>query len=276
MLSRTVMKRITSRHHPLVAACRALGRRRAETPERILLDGLHLVEEAYRAGVPVETAAVAPTILDRPDGAQLARALQQAGAEVVEVSESVLQAMSPVSTPSGIVAIARRPASSLAAVLAGRPQLVLVGIDIQDPGNVGAMARAAEAAGATGVAFAGASADPFGWKALRGSMGSLLRLPAASNLPWQEVLAGARAAGVHIVATQPRGGAPLYDLDLRGPVAFLLGGEGPGLPDEVLAAADAGVSIPMHSPVESLNVSVAAAVLLYEAARQRRTPGVVS
>lgn len=264
------MKRISSRKHPLVAACRALAHGRGSDPGRMLLDGAHLVEEALAAGCGIEVAALESTFLARPEGVALAAALQGAGTEAVEVSAPVLDALSPVASPSGVVAIARRPARPLDAVLGRAPQLLVLAVDVQDPGNVGAIARSAEAAAATGLLLAGGSADPFGWKALRGSMGSLLRLPVAASLPWQEAVAAVRAAGVRIAAALPRGGRSLYDLDLRGPVAFLVGAEGPGLPPAAAAAADEEVSIPMAPPVESLNVSIAAALLLFEAARQRR------
>jgi TrmH family RNA methyltransferase len=263
------MKRLTSRHHPLVAACRQLARGRPAEHDRILLDGAHLVQEACRAGLVISAAAAETGWLADPAAAGLVDALERGGAEVVEVTGAVLEAMSPVASPAGIVAIARRPAARLESVFARPPQLVLLGVDIQDPGNVGAMARAAEAGGATGFAVCGASADPFGWKALRGSMGSLLRLPVASGVSWRDAVGAARLAGAAIVATHPHGGTPLFDMNLRGPVAFLLGGEGPGLPIDAMAAADCRVSIPMQAPVESLNVAVAAALLVYEAARQR-------
>ena len=188
--------------------------------------------------------------------------------------------MSPVRSPSGVVALARRPAWSLTHVFAARidsdpslgprpvPQLVLAATDVQDPGNIGAMVRAAEAGGASGAVFTGAAADPFGWKALRGSMGSALRLPVTTAAA-HEVIAAARAAGVRLVATVPRSGQSMFEADLRGPVAFLLGGEGAGLPPDLIEAADGRVSIPMREPVESLNVAVAAALLVYEAVRQR-------
>lgn len=267
------MKHVTSRRHPIVADCRALARGRGDLPDRVLLDGIHLVEEAVKAGLLVETAAIDEAMLARPEGSALANALTEAGADVVSVTRPVLEALSPVTTPSGIVAIAHRPGYSLEAVLSHPPQLAVVGVDIQDPGNLGAIARTAEAAGATGLVLCGASADPFGWKALRGSMGSLLRLPAVARIPWPEAVAAARAAGVAVVATLPRGGKPPDETDLTGPVAFLLGGEGPGLPPEAAAAADVAVSILMRPQVESLNVSVAAALLVYEAARQRKTKG---
>jgi RNA methyltransferase, TrmH family len=267
------MKRLTSRHHPLVAACRTLARRRDPGDLRLLLDGLHLVHEACRAGLRVEIAAVTPDALRRGEAADLVERLERSGTEVVEVTDAVLAALSPVQTPSGIVAVAARPDRSLEAIARVQPALAVVGIDIQDPGNVGAIARAAEAAGATGFLLCGASADPFGWKALRGSMGSLLRLPAVGGLAWRETVDALRQAGTRLVATEPRAGTSLFDADLSGSVAFLLGGEGPGLPTEAATSADLVISIPMRPPVESLNVAVAAALLTYEAARRRAGNG---
>src|SRR5262249_41893855 len=133
----------------------------------------------------------------------------------------------------------------------------------------GAIVRVAEAAGASGVVPAGASADPFGWKALRGSMGSALRLPVTPRMALDEALAQARAAGCRVIATTPRGGEPYFAVDLRGPIAIVIGGEGPGLPSAVIEAADLPVTIPMQAPVESLNAAVTAALILYEARRQR-------
>jgi RNA methyltransferase, TrmH family len=263
------MKSLSSRQHPLVSVCRAVARGRVEGGSRMLLDGVHLVTDALAAGIELETTAFTARLLATEEGRRLAGVLEAAPHDVVEVSEPMMAAMSPVSSPSGVVAIAVRPDSSLRRALARAPQLVVVAVDVQEPGNVGAIVRAAEACGATGVVFCGASADPFGWKALRGSMGSTLRLPVAAGLPLDDTLAAARGRGVRVVATLPKGGQRPHELDLSSPTALVFGGEGPGLSGAVLAAADARVSIPMQAPVESLNVAVAAALLVYEAARQR-------
>jgi len=177
-----------------------------------------------------------------------------------------MAALTPVRSPSGIVAIAERP-DNAAAMFSGEP-LVLVANDIQDPGNVGAAIRVAEAAGASGVVVAGASADPFGWKALRGSMGSALRLPIAVNKE-SDVFDGLRRHRCRVVATSPHGGRPLFDANLKGAIALVIGGEGSGLSARHLADADDVVTIPMRAPVESLNAAVTAALLVYEARRQR-------
>lgn len=257
---------ITSRQHPLVQQFRQAGRGRTASA---LIDGWHLVEEALAAGVRIDTAAVSVQALDGSRTALL-DALGHAGVRVVPVSPAVLGAMSPVRTPAGIVALAERPRHEVAQALQPGPALALLAVGMQDPGNVGAALRAAEAGGATGVVFSGDSADPFGWKALRASMGSAFRLPAPEVRDPLEACAQLRAAGLRVLATAPRGGPPMDDVDLTGPVAFVLGGEGPGLSDSVLARTDGGVTIPMRAPVESLNVAVAAALLVYEARRQRQ------
>jgi TrmH family RNA methyltransferase len=119
------------------------------------------------------------------------------------------------------------------------------------------------------VATSDASADPFGWKALRGAMGSTFRLPVAPHQDLDHAIDAARAAGIRVYATVPRGGTTLAAADLRRPCAVLLGGEGPGLPGALVGRADERLSIPMRGPVESLNVATAAALIVYEAARQR-------
>jgi TrmH family RNA methyltransferase len=259
---------ITSRHNPVVARFRAAASRR-DNPDDILLDGVHLIQEAFAAGLTVTcvavtaTAGALATLRTLLDGAASPRP------QVYQVSAAVMEALSPVRSPSGAVALARPPRHTLAEAVGRAPQLVVAGVDVQDPGNVGAIARAAEAGGATGVVLAGASADPFGWKALRGSMGSAFRLPVVTA-PLDRVVDEARRQGLRVVATVPRGGEPMTVVDLARPLLLLLGGEGPGLPDAVVESADTRVTIPMRPPVESLNVSVAAAVLVYEAARQRR------
>jgi TrmH family RNA methyltransferase len=129
--------------------------------------------------------------------------------------------------------------------------------------------RAAEAGGATGAFVCGNSANPFSWKALRGSMGSALRWPVVAGMTPDAVVNCMKTAQLRLVAAVPRGGDPPDELDWRGQVGLLLGGEGPGLSDEILAQCDSRVSVPMATTVESLNVAVAGAILVYAARRQR-------
>ena len=152
----------------------------------------------------------------------LARTLESSGVTVFTVSDSVFGAMSPVRSPSGIVAIARRTPADVSAICATADGLTLVAVDVQDPGNLGGLIRAAEAGGVTGVVVAGMSAHPFSWKALRGSMGSALRLPVASASNMADVVTAMRAAGVRMVTALPRGGKNPDEVDWTGRVALLL------------------------------------------------------
>lgn len=270
------METIASRQNNLVKTFRALARGRREGPDRLLLEGEHLVREALRAGVRITAAALASRMVARNAQAgraihRLAEDLNAAGTRVVSVSEDVMAAMSPVQAPSGIVALAEFKPPPLDAVLEASDPCVALLAGVQDPGNLGAVVRTAEASGATGLIACEPSADPFSWKALRGSMGSAFRLAVPERMPLASALLAVRRRGLWIAAAVPRGGTPMYGVDLRRPMALLLGGEGAGLPRDVLVQADERISIPMQPPVESLNVAVSAALLLYEVARQRST-----
>jgi TrmH family RNA methyltransferase len=234
----------------------------------LLLDGPHLLFEARKSGLPIESAAFAQAAFDDPAVGTLAEQLVADGADVFIVSRKTLATMSPVRTPAGAVGIARRTLPSLAGALSSTHPLVVVAHDVQDPGNVGGIIRTAEAAGATAVITTAATADPLGWKALRGSMGSALRLPIA-RAEIADALRALRDAGIETTALVPRAGQPLFEADFTKPSALILGSEGAGLPDGLLRGVDRRITIPMCAPVESLNVGVAAALVLYVAFRQR-------
>jgi RNA methyltransferase, TrmH family len=283
------MERISSRQNAVVKRFRELARatRSAKADghadrssgaghaTEVLLDGEHLVQEALRCDIPIEIAAFADRQLANvlSPVARIAKDVKKRGGRILTVSDQVLAAMSPVQHPSGVVAIARARPADVRVVMATVTDLplVLVLAGLQDPGNVGAIVRAASAFGASGVVAIEGSANPFSWKALRGAMGGTFRLPIAARGSLTEVVASARELGVRLVAAVPRGGTPLPDVDLREPTAIVLGGEGAGLSSAVMAAVDETVTIPMQAPVESLNVAIAAALILYEAMRQRQS-----
>jgi len=259
---------ITSRQHALVSKYRRVAR----GDDRLaLVDGWHLLEDAVRARIRIESVAVVPGVTTPATERVLAQA-QKTGATVFPVSPGVLQALSPVRTPSGVAALVRRRDTTLPQLLAPSPALLVVAVDMQDPGNVGAVIRSAEAGGATGVALAGGSSDAWSWKALRAAMGSTFRLPVLAAQDAAALIEELRGAGVAVLATVPRGGTPMHVTDMRIAAALMIGGEGSGLTPTLIASADACVSIPMHAPVESLNAAVAAALLVYEARRQREAP----
>jgi TrmH family RNA methyltransferase len=264
------MTRLTSRRNPVVARYKdaALG-----APGALLLDGVHLVTEALAANATLHHAIVSSEALDRGEIRTLVERLERAGLEVAAGSATVMAAVSPVRSPSPVVALGDRPVHDAVRLFAGSAPLVVIAVDVQDPGNLGAIVRASEAAGASGLIAAGHSADPFGWKALRGSMGSALRLPVVIEPEMERALENARDRRCAVVATVPRGGTQLFEADLRSGVAVLIGAEGRGLPQGLVDSADRRLSIPMSFPVDSLNAAVTAAVILYEAMRQRLQSG---
>jgi TrmH family RNA methyltransferase len=255
---------ITSRQHALVTRFRAAAR--GDDP-CALVDGWHVLHEAASAGMVIEVVAVTAEAAASAELHEMLSTLTPVTA--VTVSAAVMSAMSPVRTPGGVVALVRRLDCSLVAALRPSPALAVVAIDLQDPGNAGAIVRAAEAGGATGVVFAGASADPWGWKALRAAMGSTFRLPVIQSRDSAGLLDALLADRVSLVAAVPRGGIAMDAVDLTSPTALVIGGEGGGVPAAWLDRAATRASIPMAPPVESLNAAIAAAVLVYEARRQR-------
>jgi TrmH family RNA methyltransferase len=259
---------IRSRNHPLVKRLRAAKAGRGDDA-LVLIEGFRLVEEALASGLGIVEAAI--TTGGEQDARTRAVSEQLAGRGVAvrRLSDDVMDAIAETETSPGLLALARRPAFDEEHIFRGTP-LVVGGVGIQNPGNVGALLRTAEAAGATGAYLTAGSADPMSWKALRGSMGSAFRVPHVSGLSADDVLARLAAHGVTTIATVAARGDPYDALDFTGPVAFLFGNEGAGLPAEVAARADRRVAIPMAPPVESLNVAVAAGILLFEAGRQRR------
>lgn len=260
------MLHLTRRQDAIVDRFRRAARRATSEP-CVLLDGEHLIRDAVAAGVPLDTVVATRDRWQQLDALLAEIKRQPLPAAVYEAPSTVLDAVSPVKTPSGIVALARWTPAELEDTLAGPAPLAVAAVDVQDPGNFGAIVRSADALGATGVISVGASADPSGWKALRGAMGSAFRLPVARET-LDTTLAAARGAGARIYAATADG-TPVDRLDLRGPCLLLLGSEGLGLPDAALEESNERIAIPMRPGVNSLNVAVTAALLLYEIRRQR-------
>src|SRR5262245_40864439 len=265
------MKRIASRHNPIVRAYRDLARKQDPSGRRLLLDGTHLVREAHAAALSFASVVIAQSHLNHEtEEFALAQSLQRAGVDVDSAGDPVFAALSPVRTPSGVVAIALRHPTAMEAILTQAPLFVMVVVDVQDPGNVGALIRISEAGGVTGVIVAGDSANPFSWKAVRGSMGSALRIAVTRAASIDVVLQELQKNRTKMIAAIPRDGHEPDTVDWSGRIALLVGGEGQGLAADVIEATDERVTIPMEPPVESLNVAASAAILIYAARRSRQ------
>ena len=261
---------IRSRSNPLVQRLRALKEKGVRGGEGLmLLEGGKLVAEALAAGVELVEVAALARFGHTPAEARLVEGLAAQAVPLRRMDVRLLASLSELETSPGVLAIARRPEFEEATLFNG-VALLIVAVGLQNPGNVGGLLRSAEAAGATGAYLTEGAADPFSWKALRGSMGSAFRLPHVRGISARTALDRARGRGLQVVATDAHASSAYDAVDFRRPTALLFGAEGSGLAGELAASADRRVRIPMKTPVESLNVGVAAGVLLFEAARQRR------
>jgi TrmH family RNA methyltransferase len=245
---------------------RALANPARGARSRAGIEGPNLIAEALRAGIRVECVFAA-------QGAErLLEALPlPPEIEVLLLPRELLESALATETPQPIAALVEPPDWTWAHVLGGHRKhapLVVVLAAIQDPGNLGAILRSAEAFGATGVLSLPGTVSVWNPKAVRASAGSVFRTPLLAAGP-DECFLRLREAGVKVWTTVLRGAKSADRIDLAGPTALLIGNEGNGVPAELAARADGAVTIPCPGPVESLNAAVAAGVLLYEAARQR-------
>jgi TrmH family RNA methyltransferase len=261
---------ITSTRNPLVKRIRALAERDARKAEgRVVIEGVRLIEDALAAGVSVEVVLYAPKAFAGLRAEVVIDQLRRQGVRLITATPQVVAACSHVETSQGLVAVVERPRASLAMVLT-RSDLLLVVVDrVQDPGNLGTIVRIADAAGATAVLATRGTVDPFNPKAIRATMGSLFHLPIVTS-DAADAIAVLRSRGVRILVADPHGSVDYTDADYRAPAAIVVGSEGQGPGPEWYQAAAATIRIPLYGRAESLNVAVAAGLLLYEVQRARR------
>jgi TrmH family RNA methyltransferase len=252
---------------------RLLGRRNERLREgRFVAEGVNLLQEALSAGAKIEAVFVGESW--RRAGARLAGLVDQAhgtGARVFELERGVLERVAGTVSPQPVLAVVEVPVRALAEVGRGRPSLVVVCAGVRDPGNAGALARTAWAAGADAVVACEETVDFWSPKAVRSSAGAVFQVPLVAVPSVASALDAVGQWGLVRLGAVAEGGVDYSSLDLSRPVAFVLGNEAGGLPaDQVAGRLDALVSVPMPGGAESLNVGVAAAVLCFEAVRQRR------
>lgn len=232
------------------------------------MDGAREVLRALEAGVEVVEAFVAPGLVERPEGPAILARLAAAGVARVDVADAPLTRLAFGDRSEGVVVVIRTPPLDLDGLPTAHDPLVVVAEGIEKPGNLGAILRSADGAGASALVVADARTDSFNPNAIRASLGTIFSVPVAQatsteTLHWL-VGHGIRPLGATVA------GASLYtDADLTGPLAIVLGSEAGGLSATWQDRRVTHVRIPMHGIADSLNVSVAAAVLLYEARRQR-------
>jgi RNA methyltransferase, TrmH family len=255
---------LTSLQNPLVKQIRKLhSAKERHKQELFLLEGTHLLEEACAVAYPLEVVCCTPEWqIAHPELWEKACS-QCDRAEIV--SEEVLNAIATTVQPDGVVATAKRRNSLTKLPVTG---IVLAVETLQDPGNLGTIIRTAAAAGASGLWLSGNSVELDNPKVLRASAGQWFRLAMAVTEDLKATIEQSQQARMQVVATLPSATLTYWEVDWRKPSLILLGNEGAGLSPEIAAMADKQVQIPLSPGVESLNVAIAAALMLYEAQRQ--------
>ena len=231
------------------------------------MEGAQLLDEALAAGALVESVYLAANAADGQAAVDLAR---DRGARIFTLADGVLERVADTVTPQPVLAVVAIGAVPLAGLEGGDPIVVCAGV--RDPGNAGAVLRSARAVGAGGVIFCASAVDPYNPKTVRASAGAVFRVPvvADADLELAPVADRLAAWGLCRLAAVVEGGRDYAEVDLTRPLALVVGNEARGLPDADLTLVDELVTIPMAGGAESLNVGVAAAVICFEAARQRR------
>ncbi len=264
------MAETLGRHHPTVRRIRALRRDGARRRHEgvFLAEGVHLAFRALDHPGEIELVVGSPRLSESDEGRRLSEAIRNKHLSYVETTNAVMETLQDARSPQPITMIIRRATPPPDAGLACANPLVLVAHGVQDPGNLGSLVRTADAAGASAVRVAGSSADAFHPRAVRATMGSIFRVPVIVQ-PSSLTIATLKERKLRLVGTHPTAGIDYHRCDLRRPSAIFVGGEGAGLPPAVRAEFDDTVRVPMRRGVESLSVGAAAAVVLFEAARQR-------
>ncbi len=238
---------------------------------KLAIEGPHLLDEALAAGLPPEIVFFTSDFLES-SGAKKTISILPGGTRQYLLSPLLFSRLAATETPQEVAAIIPFNFPDLPAVIAKSLKLVLILDRLQDPGNMGTIVRTASAAGVDALFYGPGTVDPYSPKALRSTAGALFHLPLVAVEKPLQLVDQLRYSGMVIVAAQPQEGKIYWENDFRRKTALLIGSESRGLSPELFAAADLAVFIPQHSPIDSLNAASAAAVLLYEALRQRSGP----
>ncbi|SFT87424.1 RNA methyltransferase, TrmH family [Selenomonas sp. GACV-9] len=246
------------------------SRKHREKEGLFVAEGIRLVEMAAAAGWGIAFALYTAELSAQPRGQQLLAQLEAQGCLLCETSEAVYRKASATDTPQGILLVMRQQKSRLAELPAADKPLYVILDGVQDPGNAGTIIRTADAVGADGVILLKGSVDVFGDKIVRSTMGSLFHLPVCTDVTVEELAAFTAERGLALYATAlDESAKPHFAQDFTRGAAIVFGNEGNGVSQELLQQAQK-TYIPMYGQAESLNVGVSAAVVLYEAVRQRR------
>jgi TrmH family RNA methyltransferase len=261
--------KITSPSNPQIkeaVTIRESGRKKGRST--FLIEGLHLIDAAIRAGAEIDRVFFTDSFSAGREGREMLKTLAKANRNMFEVAPGLLNKIADTETPQGVVAVVTYFSLALDKLRLADPPLLAVADGIQDPGNLGAIIRTSDAAGADGVLLLPGACDPFMSKTVRATAGSIFNIPVV-HTDRQDLLEWIKEKRIHLAVTAADAPKSVFDAALDMPVALVFGNEARGVSEQLRRATDLLIRIPIYGKAESLNVATAAAICLYEAVRQR-------
>lgn len=261
--------RITSARNDNIKFVKSLHNRKTrEELGLFFIEGIRFTEEAVRAGAEIKWVFFSRKLLETRGGRQVLDEVTGTGVQAFEVSDSIFENISDTGTPQGILAVIKIKKYTIEDLTLEKGLLVLME-SVQDPGNMGTIIRTADASGAKGVVLSKGCVDVYNPKTLRSTMGSIFHLPVYRSADFIKDVKEIKKLGVKALVSHLKGEKYHFEVDMQGSVAIIIGNEANGISEEAASLADELVKIPMPGQAESLNASVAAGILMYEAVKQR-------
>lgn len=239
-----------------------------------VIEGIHIVEEALSAHISkrceIKLIVFSKRLSNSKEGSLLFDKLSDAGITALEASEKIIEHLSDVKTPQGLIGLVEYKSADFGAFFEEDDPIILILDGIQDPGNLGAIIRSASAFGISGILLSGGTVNPFNQKVIRSTAGTIFNVKIIKADKMDDTMQALKRRGIKLIATTPRASKLVSEADLKEPVALIIGSEGRGINENILKSSDEVVSIPMSGEAESLNAAVSASIILYEALRQRK------
>ncbi len=262
---------ITSNQNPEIKLVRSLEKRKYREQEKLfVIEGIRIIEDALADRAEFFKVFYSPALQENARGIQLLQRLQQKGIPEILITERLFKEIAGTETPQGILAIVRQPECSLTDLFVQKrlyKHIIMIN-GVQDPGNLGTILRTAAAAGWAGAILTKGTVDLYNPKSLRATMGAVLKFPIYKADNYNSLWDQLKVAGYQIVATGLQANKWYYDVNFTKPTVLVVGNEGHGVEEEILEKADCLIKIPMAPDAESLNVAIAAGVLIFEGVRQ--------
>lgn len=267
-----MIENITSLQNQLVKRIVNLKQKKYRDKENLFIaEGVRLVEDVLKSKADVKYCFYVKSALENNRVVGIINSFNSAQIRLYEVSLAVYEKMSETNDPQGIMIVVQKNNYKLDELLTINNQFLIILDNLQDPGNIGTIIRTAEAAGCNGIIMTKGCADIYSGKTVRSTMGAMFRLPIVDNVCYDEILSFLKEKNIEIFSTEIVNGVEFYNENYKKSLALIFGNEGNGISDELLSKVEKKIYIPMAGASESLNVGVAAGIIMYEVFRQRNS-----